>query len=334
MTRPALSVAMSVYNGAPHLGEAVESILGQTYGDFEFLVMNDGSTDASQDILEDYAKRDSRLRPVYRENKGLVASLNELIDMAQAPLLARMDADDVCLPERFEKQLAHLAQHPECGVLGTQMFDIDQNGTLIQTPGPDEDYSTTGAGTLHNIQHGGPIVSHPTVVMRTHLARQVGGYHAAFKHCEDFDLWARLASLTQIWSLPEKLVKYRHWPHQVSTRFAYEQHVGAAISRLAYFEREAGRPDPTTEWEVLPPLDELDKIFGRAGVTDQVRSHASSSLRYSQSALSGDGFNMIIDHLRSGGKFPGAWRTVLRLVKFGEHERAIQLAKVLLATNA
>lgn len=328
MTQPALTVAMSVYNGAPHLSEAVESVLGQTFGDFEFLVMNDGSSDASQDILEDYASRDSRLRPIYRENRGLIVSLNELVALAQSPLIARMDADDVCLPERFALQVAHMADHPECGVLGTQMFDIDETGALVRAPVVA--YPVTAEGTLDHIRNGGPIVSHPTVVMRSHLVRQVGGYHAAFKHCEDFDLWVRLASLTQIWSLPDKLVKYRHWPHQVSTRFAYEQHVGAAVSRLAYFEREAGRQDPTEKLKALPPIAELDTLFNRTGVTDQVRSDASASLRYSESVLRGEGLNMILDHVRSGGKLPGAWRTVLRLVRFGEPQRAVKLAATLL----
>lgn len=323
-----LTVIMSVYNGAPHLAEAVESILGQSFGDFQFLVMNDGSTDASQDILESYAKHDQRLRPLYRENKGFVASLNELIAMVRTPLIARMDGDDISLPSRFAKQIDYMAEHPECGVLGTQMFDIDEKAELIRAPV--SAYPITAEGTVHNICHGGPIVSHPTALMRTHLVHQVGGYHAAFRHCEDFDLWARLSNITKIWSLPDHLFKYRHWSHQVSTRFVYQQHIGAAISRLAYHERAAGRQDPTVEWQALPALSELDALFNRQGVTDSLRSEAYASLRYSESVLQGEGFDMIIDHLQAGGKLPGAWRTVLRLIKLGEYNRAKQMAATLM----
>src|SRR4029079_10086491 len=109
MTTPAISVAMSVYNGERFLGPAIESILAQTFGDFEFLILDDGSRDATTQIVLDYAARDARVRPILRENRGLVASLNQLLDEARAPLVARMDADDIARPERFERQIAFLA---------------------------------------------------------------------------------------------------------------------------------------------------------------------------------------------------------------------------------
>ncbi|MBI5094602.1 MAG: glycosyltransferase family 2 protein [Candidatus Hydrogenedentes bacterium] len=110
---PAVSVVMSVYNGERYLAEAIESILGQTYRDFEFIIIDDGSTDESLKIVEGYASRDNRIRLVSRPNRGLAAALNDGIEIARAPIIARMDADDVSLPKRFEKQMLYMAQHPE-----------------------------------------------------------------------------------------------------------------------------------------------------------------------------------------------------------------------------
>ena len=97
MASPAISVAMSVYNGGHFLAEAIESVLGQSFGDFEFLILDDGSSDSSPALIESYAARDARIVPIIRENRGLIASLNQLVETARAPILARMDADDCLL---------------------------------------------------------------------------------------------------------------------------------------------------------------------------------------------------------------------------------------------
>jgi glycosyltransferase involved in cell wall biosynthesis len=125
MGTPAISVAMSVYNGERFLAEAIESVLGQTFADLEFLIVDDGSTDGSRAMIEAYAAKDARIRPILRENRGLIASLNQMLDEARAPLVARMDADDVCLPERLAQQVAFLDAHPDYGVLGCWTVDID-----------------------------------------------------------------------------------------------------------------------------------------------------------------------------------------------------------------
>ena len=115
---PAISVAMSVYNGEQFLAEAIDSVLAQTFRDFELLVLDDGSSDSTPTIIKAYAAKDARIRPIIRENRGLIASLNQLLDESRAPLVARMDTDDVCLPERFAQQIAFLNMHPDYGVVG------------------------------------------------------------------------------------------------------------------------------------------------------------------------------------------------------------------------
>ena len=330
MTIPAISVAMSVFNGERFLAAAIESVLTQTFGDFEFLILDDGSRDDTAAIIEDYARRDARIRPILRENRGLVASLNQLLDEARAPLVARMDADDISRPERFARQIAFLAGNPDYGVVGSWCEDIDEHGGPYQVAG--RDHPVSHDGFLVAIENGWNLLCHPAVMYRRDLVRSVGGYHAAFPHCEDLDLWLRLASVTRLCSLPERLIRYRHYSGQVSSRHSTQQQIGAAVARLAYDERKAGRPDPTASLAALPPIEQLDALFGRPGVASAVRARVAPSLLYSRAGLGGDGFDLVVDFLREGGARDGMWRTVARLMRFGEPVRAARLAATLAFT--
>lgn len=329
MPQPAISVAMSVYNGERFLAPAIESILQQTFGDFEFLILDDGSSDATPGIIAEYADRDPRIRPIVRENRGLVASLNQLIEEARAPIVARMDADDVSRPERFAKQVAFLHTHPDYGVVGCWTEDIDENDARYSLKG--NDHPTDHTGFVEAIENGWPLICHPAAMFRRNVVLAVGGYHGAFRHCEDYDLWLRLATVTRLASLPERLIRYRHYEDQVSSRHATEQQIGAAIAYLAYRERVAGRPDPTAELERLPPVDALDALFGRDGVSRGVRARVAPSLLYSRAGLRDEGFELICRHVREGGRRDGMWRTVARLLRFGEPLRAARLAATLAA---
>lgn len=327
MTMPAVSVAMSVYNGERFLVPAIESVLAQTMGDFEFLILDDGSRDQSRALAESYAARDARIRVIARENHGLVISLNQLLAEARAPLVARMDADDICLPERFARQIAFLAQHSDHGVLGSRTSDIDEYDRPY--PLAAGEHPETHAELVHNIAHGGPLLAHPTVMYRRDVVLAAGGYHQAFRHCEDYDLWLRLAGRTRIANLPERLLRYRHYADQVSSRHALEQQVGVAVSCMAWQERMAGRPDPTETLLALPPIAALDDLFGRAGIASEVRGRVARALVYSRSALREGGFDMLLEHVGEGGRGAELWRTVVRLARFGEPRRALQLAAAL-----
>ena len=332
MTTPAISVAMSVYNGERFLAPAIDSILAQTFGNFEFLILDDGSQDSTAAIIAGYAARDARIRPIIRENRGLVASLNELLAEARAPLVARMDADDISLPERFEQQIGFLAGHPDHGVLGTRTTDIDEAGQVFALNLPE--HPLTHEAFLQQIERNGPLLAHPTVMFRREVVLAAGGYHGAFRHCEDYDLWLRLAQRTRVANLPERLLCYRRSPDQVSNRHALEQSIGVQISRLAYFERLAGRPDPTADLAALPPIEDLDTLFGRPGVARQIRRATAHALLYSRTALAGEAFDLVLRHVAEGGGGPDLWRTVPRLVRFGETRRALRLAMALVTRNA
>ncbi|RPF70993.1 glycosyltransferase [Aurantiacibacter spongiae] len=324
---PALSVAMSVYDGERFLAPAIESVLAQSFADFEFLILDDGSGDATPAIIRDFAGRDSRIRPIIRENRGLVASLNELLATASAPLVARMDADDICKPERFARQIAFLESHPDHGVVGSWSEDIDENGGAYSTGG--RDHPLDHAAFLDNMRHGGPLLCHPSVMYRRDLVLAAGGYHAAFRHCEDLDLWLRLASLTKLANIPERLIRYRHYMQQVSKRHATEQQIGAAIAYEAFRARDAGRTDPTEHLERLPPIDQLDALFGEAGVSRRVRAAVTRGILHSPVALRDEGFDILLRHIRDGGSHGGMWRTAARLIKLGEPARAARLAAAL-----
>jgi len=329
MAEPAISVAMSVYNNADYLALAIESILAQTHRDFEFLILNDGSTDASGSIIDSYAARDSRIRPIHRENKGLITSLNQLVAESRAPLIARMDGDDISQPERFARQLAFLNAHPDYGVVGTWTRDIDGKGEVFPLSGAD--HPTDHEGFLRAIESG-PLLCHPSAMIRRALLVQVGGYHAAFKHCEDYDLWLRLAGITRLCSIPERLVHYRHTDSQVSNRHIVTQQTNSSVALIAWQERCAGRPDPTEHLDTLPPIEQLDALFGRAGVSDQVIAMTAPGLLYSQVALtSPDGFGLVRRHINRSGASLSLWRTVARLgIRMGEWGRASALAQALL----
>lgn len=330
MPTPAISVAMSVYNGERYLDEAITSVLAQGFSDFEFLIIDDGSQDGSTAIIRKHAARDARIRPIIRENRGLVASLNQMLDEARAPLVARMDADDICRPDRFERQVAFLSAHPDYGVVGSWSEDIGEFGEPLSRGG--EDHPLTHEEMVRAIENGGQLICHPAAMYRRDIVRSVGGYHAAFRHCEDLDLWLRLSSVTRLGNVPERLVRYRRYPGQVSSRHATELQIGTAVARLAWHERRAGRVDPTATLEQLPPIDDLDALFHRPGTSREVRAQVALALRYSEDALRNEGFDLLVSHLRDGGRRDGMWRTVMRLVRFGEPLRALRLAATLSIT--
>ncbi len=317
---------MSVFNAGRHLRQAIESVLAQSFADFEFLIVNDGSTDGSGAVIDAYAARDARIRAIHQDNRGLVASLNLLLAQAQAPLIARMDGDDVALPARFERQLAFMAGHPDHGVVGSWAACIDEHGA----PRAElcRDQPTSHEALVQQLETG-PHLCHPSVLMRRDVVRSAGGYRAAFKHCEDYDLWLRLSERTRLCSIPERLLQYRHSDAQVSTRHIVAQATGVAIAWAAHEARIAGQPDPTDGLDALPPIDELDALFGRPGVSRAVRAKVARSILYSPLALRGDGFDLLLSHLREAGEKDGLWRTVGRLIKFGAPARALRLAAAL-----
>src|SRR5579859_4830255 len=183
---PAVSVVMPVRNMAPYVGTAVESVLGQTFGDFEFLIVDDGSKDETGKILKECARRDTRIRISTGPERGLSAALNLGLAQARGALVARMDGDDLCLPRRFEKQVEFMAGHPECVLAGCRCELIDPEGRLIHVK-PDTPLEHAEIERLL-LRMKWPIV-HPAVMMRAASVAKVGGYSEKYRTVEDHDLF-------------------------------------------------------------------------------------------------------------------------------------------------
>lgn len=215
MKTPLVSVVMPVYNAEKYVSDAIESILQQTFTDFELIVINDGSTDNSAKILKNYADQDNRIRFInHRKNKGLIGVLNEGLDICCGKYIARMDSDDISMPQRFEAQVAYMDAHPECGVLsvGFQMFG-DSDKIVIHP---------AHVGIV-DFMHG-CLVAHPGVMMRKSVLDMYGfRYDKNYKYAEDYDLWSRMACVTQIHNLPDVLLQYRWHKSNVSVLHSAEQ---------------------------------------------------------------------------------------------------------------
>lgn len=212
--KPLISVVMPVYNGERFLRDAVESILKQSFADFEYIIVDDGSTDQTSQILEEYRLLDSRIYiHANPTNKGIIKSLNTGCELSSGRYIARMDADDISLPNRLEKQLDYLEWHSEVGILGTSAEIIDKEGNAIgEVRLSDSPLETKWQMFFEN------RLMHPTVMMRRMVLEKVGFYRIDAIGAEDYDLWTRVGRTTCVSNLPEILLRYRRWDSSITSR--------------------------------------------------------------------------------------------------------------------
>ena len=220
---PLVSVCMPVYNAERYVAEAVESILNQTLGDFEFLI-EDNSSDATTNILRRYAERDSRIQLDVRHKRRLVLSLNDQVNRARGEFIARMDADDVALPERFRKQVDYLRAHPECDVVGSRVWETDADGDPLCEYATLADHEEIDA--FHFLMRG-PALVHPSIMIRRDALLAVGGYRNLA--IEDVDLYLRLAERGRIARVPEFLLKVSYSLGKTSLPVLPPAHAGGLI---------------------------------------------------------------------------------------------------------
>lgn len=200
---PEVSVIMSVYNSEATLEAAVDSILDQSFENFEFIIVDDCSSDKSADILKQYENEDKRVRVLINEtNIGLTRSLNKAISASSGRYIARQDADDLSLPGRLEKQIAFLHDHPETAVLGTSKAILNDSGKVIGTkPLPERpDYNRLLKSNC---------LAHGSVMIRREILEETGGYNEDFRMSQDYELWLRIAKTHRIANLPEPLYGVR-----------------------------------------------------------------------------------------------------------------------------
>lgn len=203
---------MPVYNAEPFLAEAISSVLSQSFTDFEFLVHDDGSTDGSMDILKRFAQTDARITVSQGENQGLTASLNQLCGRARGDLVARIDADDVCLPERFARQVRYMDTHPDVVVVGGKSLNIDADGRPISIISPPQTHDDIDRFNLR----GNTAFQHSAVMIRKDAFVGVQGYNEIYRVAEDHDLWLRLGEIGKLANIPDVLIKYRIHANSIS----------------------------------------------------------------------------------------------------------------------
>lgn len=216
---PRISVVMPVHNGETYLPLAIESILRQTFTDFEFIILDDGSTDRSRAILDFYARSDGRVRPILCAHRGITAILNDGLAAARGEFIARMDADDISLPERLATQLRFLDNQPEVVALGSALEVIDPDGDpihIMRWPGDHEEID-------RRLLLGQGGLPHPAALMRRRTLNDAGGYREQFVVAQDKDLWLRLAERGRLANLAEPLLRYRQHLRSISSLRQDEQ---------------------------------------------------------------------------------------------------------------
>jgi len=208
---PRLSVILPVYNGEPWLREAIDSVLSQSFSDFELLAFNDGSTDGSAVILDSYS--DPRLKVIHQANAGLAVTLNRGVQMARGELIARQDADDISLPGRFERQCAWMDQHPAHVLIGGRSRILEgERETTRGHAHPESNAQLQLLGLFDS------YFVHSAVMFRRQSALDAGNYPIDPQRNppEDFDLWSRLALRGKLANLPEEVLLYREVPGSIS----------------------------------------------------------------------------------------------------------------------
>ena len=215
--KPLISVVIPVYNAERYILDALRSVCEQTYQNLQIIVLDDGSTDRSKEIIE--SVHDKRIELVSRENRGLIATLNEGIQLSNGTYIARMDADDICSPDRFTHQLAYFEAHGDVGVLFTGLEYIDAAGVTLRKKVSYENREIKPVELLF-----GCPVCHPTAMFNmTVLAKTDIRYDPEFDKTEDFELWTRLTSKTKIGILSDVLFQYRIHAESITSKNNTEQ---------------------------------------------------------------------------------------------------------------
>lgn len=256
---PLVSVVMPVYNGEKYLAEAVESILNQTFRDFEFIIIDDGSTDGTAQILEQYGRGDSRIRICHQENAGVVAACNRGIGLARGKYIARMDADDIALRHRFQAQVGFLESNPDVALVGSAISFIDAegrgHGQIMRYP--------TSDSAIRRILYYGNCFAHPSIMMRRQAVSAVGGYRECCSPAEDYDLWLRLAERFKVANLAEPLLLYRIHHRQATSHDLGRTATLTLVAQAAARMRRENGFDPLAEVEEITP-----EILVKMGITE------------------------------------------------------------------
>jgi len=279
---PTISVVIPAYNAQRYLREAVTSVLAQSFADFECIIVDDGSTDQTAAIIADLASHDARVRPLSVPHGGIVAALNAGVEAARAELIARMDADDICLPERFERQLEYLRRDCGCVALGCRVLTVDPYGSPLW----ETDQKLTSEEIEASLLRGnGLAMCHPTVIMRKRAVIAAGMYAAKYQWVEDLDLFLRLAEIGRVANLPDVLLHYRqHFGSVNKHKAKLQEQIKEQLLADAFRRRGLPPPGPgqIDHAKYLEPIQQLQTwacAALRRGNTGIARKHAWTAVR-------------------------------------------------------
>ena|SRR5688572_4422751 len=326
---PAVSVVMPVHDGERFLREAVESVLAQTLADVELVAVDDGSTDSTRDILEEYARADRRVVVTATDHVGQADARNAAVALARADMIAFLDADDVACADRLERQVAFLAGHEELAVVGGALTFIDEDGCAFAE---DVRYPISDGEIRAAFAQMTPIANSAALVRRSAFLA-VGGLRRAFADSEDLDLWLRIAERHRLGNLEQTVVRYRIHRAQASMQRLEQQSLTALAARLSARARSTGSPDPfdgvervdrdlllglgATEHELVENIvmqgTWLARTIYRAGDVDRGEALFADVLARAQAAASPElagHVELERSHARSGRR--SAWRARIR----------------------
>jgi len=276
---PAISVVMPVYNAEDFVAETMESILAQSFGDFEFICIDDGSKDKSLAVMEEYSRRDPRVKIISRPNTGLVPALNEGLAASRGKYVARIDSDDLSAPERFKLQYDRMEAEPDLVALGSNAFAMDEAGNLLgayDNPLTHEEIEKAHLAGMSSIHH-------PAVMLRPEAVRKVGGYRKETWPCEDFDLWMRLGEIGRLANLPERLLTKRLMSSSIVATTLDRQEAKQRLVLQETWLRRQLPGEPTMPRRELDSPGDLFRQWGwmalKAGFVGTSRRYALKTLK-------------------------------------------------------
>lgn len=262
---PLISVVMPAYNAGPYIGEVIATILGQTFDDFELIIIDDGSSDNTPDVIKKYASIDSRIKYHHQKNQGsekLGSTINKAISFARADWIARADADDPWYLDKLEKQIAFINSHPGCILLGGVADITNERGVfLYPLLGPLDDDDNRRSLTLYT------TFAHGSVLFKRSVFKKLGGYrdiHAA----EDLDLWQRMSLHGEVYNLPEPLFKYRQNSSGIS--MSNQLHQSKMIENLGIEFFKNHTPKSLTRAEFKKKLNAINSLRGGDVLSDHL----------------------------------------------------------------
>ncbi|MCK5173579.1 MAG: glycosyltransferase, partial [Planctomycetes bacterium] len=241
---PTISVLTSCYNAERFISGAIESVLGQSYTDFEYVIINDGSTDGTSSILRAYASKDSRIVLYEKENTGLADSLNTGMKLCKTKWVARLDADDIAMPDRLSAQLDFMQNNKGISLLGGGCFLINADGESLG----EYHYPLQHESLMARLEKGGAFFPHSSTFFDRMQIVELGGYNFRFTRSQDWDLWLRVGTSTRISCLDRTVIKLRKHANTLSNSdHGKEQSVMGLSARICYFRRKLGVSDPSQQ---------------------------------------------------------------------------------------